>query len=120
MKILFAECCGTLVVPNKKENKPKSCDCGKSYVWWENSLMGRLVIYAEDRSLISVLGLHNGLLTHDMGNNYAVLKDDIKEIVDDTPDSYLFKTYGSLIIRVKVGITNDMRWADKKEYDELI
>lgn len=120
MKIMFAECCRMLVVPYTKESKIRSCDCGKSHVWWENSLSGKLVLYSEDHNNITVIGLHNGLLTHDMGRHYAVLKDDMKSIIDKTSEGFLFKTYESLVIRVKPAMMSDMRWASIEEFDKLM
>ena len=116
---MFAQCCGTLIVPYKKEDKPRSCECGKSHIWWEVLLTGKIAVYTEDKSFVSILGLHNGLLNHDMGGDYTISKDDIKDIIAKTPDNYLFSTYESLIIRVKIGMTGDMRWATKEEYDKL-
>lgn len=118
MKILYAECCATLVVPDKTPEVPRKCDCGKCHVWWDHQ--NRLVLHADDRSEASVIGLHNDLLRRDMGNNLVVFKTDIEDILSNTPDNYLFKKHGSLIIRVKVGVTGDIRWATDPEVVNIL
>lgn len=118
MKILYAECCRELVVPDSKAMAPRFCPCGKSAVWWVDPLDGRLGVYSGyGKEMVSVIGLHNGLLAEkfkqlgDDGHEYGCIQGDvINRMVEETPSSYLFKQVGSLVIRVRPGFTGDIEF----------
>lgn len=119
MKIMFAECCASLVVPNKEDGKPAECYCGKSYVWWEDGARGNLALWTNSDSRPTVLGIHNGLLQDDLDTFVCVTRDAMDGILADTPDNYLFKQVSSLIVRIEPGTTSDIRMVSAREADEL-
>lgn len=50
------------------------------------------------------------LLTEPLTEFPAVQKDTIKRLVEETPESYLFKKVESLIVRFRPEFTNDTRF----------
>lgn len=55
-----------------------------------------------------VLGLHNKFLTAD-----RLGKAGVKAIIDNTPDTYIFKHWESVIIRIRPGASNDTDWSEQ-------
>lgn len=126
MKLLYAECCGTLVVPSRNERVPRWCECQRSCCWWDDPEAGKFAVFSNcGRDKTSIIGLHNGLLLapfkqYDDGRGgireYGFIQGDlIKQILEETPASYAFKTVSSLVIRCRPGFTNDTRFADYAE-----
>lgn len=117
MKILYAECCGTLIVPDNQADTPRWCDCGKSSVWWIDPRKGILGIYSVNGIPgVSVIGLNNSLLREPFtkmndGREYGCIQGTIiKRLIEETPQSYVFKQVESLVIRVRPGFTNDVKF----------
>lgn len=54
-----------------------------------------------------ILGIHNGLLKWEGGFTAKI----ISQMLDDTPETYLFKIQRSLIVRFRPGETGDSSWA---------
>jgi hypothetical protein len=126
MKLLFAECCGDIVAPNRKDTLPRHCNCGKAAVWWGNGAIGELWVWSSlGPKSVSVLGLHNSLLTQPYkqlgeGLEFGCIQADvIREILEQTPSSYVFKQVGSLIIKVRPGFTSDIKFEDEATYRKL-
>jgi hypothetical protein len=126
MKILFAECCGDLVVPDPTPRKARWCRCKGACVWWDDPVSGRLAVYSRHgRFMLSIVGLHNGLLAQQfpvvrdpdtLDRERGVITGDvITRIIEETPASYLFKTLRSLVIRIRPGYTDDTRFAASAE-----
>jgi hypothetical protein len=113
MKLLFAGCCMDLVVPIGTANQVKYCKCGKCCVWWENPFTGQIAVYGPSLDEVSIIGIHNGLLSHP--NQSYISKDIIQNILRETSDYYLFKTMESLIIRFQPGNTSDSKFVKDKE-----
>lgn len=127
MKLLFCGHCATLVVPDARPRQPRSCPCGRHLVWWEDPISGILRVHDRYRTLqiytheetswegpsaswrpaCWIIGLHNGWLTHHAGGRAA-----IDQVLADTPDTYLFKTQGSIAIRIRPGESNDTAYAN--------
>jgi hypothetical protein len=116
MKILFAECCGDLVVPDVcVPGRVRWCKCRLACCWWRNPYTGDFSCWSlrGDR-FVSVLGINNALLTAEFtqippNNEMGVIQADrMAKMIEDTPASYLFKTLKSLIIRVRPGFSNDI------------
>lgn len=113
MKIMLCEHCYNLVVPSNTEKEVKWCSCRQSAVWWKNPETGELGIYGSESDKISVIGLHNRLLTAECSPLVTTTK--IKEIIESTKESYLFKSQETLVIRVRAGITNDIELITEKD-----
>ena len=110
MKILFAECCGSLVVPHSEPDNPNYCKCRSACCWWDNPHTGLFACWSTlGKYYVSIIGLHNGLLADLTPPNSHVTKTDMEQILADTPSTYLFKTLNSLVIRFRPGFTNDTR-----------
>ena len=119
MKLLFCEMCGDIVAPHRLANKPRDCACGRHAVWWVDPSSG--VLRAHDRQGRSsgdlagwphvakawIIGLHNSFLAYP-GNHSAGT---IGAILEGTPDTYIFKKWGSCVIRIRPGESGDTRWA---------
>lgn len=105
MKLLFAECCNSIVVPNRQNNIVTYCPCKQSAVWWIDGSIGHLGVYSWAIIKVSVLGIMNNVLTATCGS--WVDKEQMKEIMDNCPDNYLFKTINSAIVRFRPTYSND-------------
>lgn len=126
-KLLFCEECIDIVAPNPSPREPRWCRCRHHAVWWEDPKHGILRVFeegAEYRPLEEarqgwarklsphrayVLGLHNDFLAFPGVHS----KQSINEIILTTPESYLFRTQGTVIIRIRPGASNDTDWADQ-------
>lgn len=108
MKLMFATCCNSLVVPDLTANIKTACTCGQSSVWWEDPVAGKLVISSSFFGNVSVIGLHNKLLT--LPCNSYINKVQMEEILQNTSNDYLFKTMNSLVIRFKPELSSDTRF----------
>jgi hypothetical protein len=111
MKILFAECCGALVVPGSG-GEVSWCRCKAACCWWEDPPSGKFACHSHfGINGVSVIGIHNSLLSEMFPNGFgAIQKNTIKQIIEDTPETYLFKTVESLIVRFRPEFTNDTKF----------
>jgi hypothetical protein len=115
MKLLYCQQCGDIIAPYRQVNKVRYCNCRRHAVWWENPAMGILRVCDTDgtpngwpiQASAYVLGLHNDFLQWP-GRLDALA---YTEILDQTPDNYLFKQQNSVIIRFRPGETGDTSWA---------
>jgi|SRR6185369_2529587 len=111
MKMMFCHGCGSLVVPSRIAENPKWCECRSCAVWWNDPRAGTLTVFGPSTEYISVIGLNNSFLTRPFqilnGHNpdrseYGCMnKDDIKNLIEECPQGYLFKTIESNVIRVR-------------------
>lgn len=122
MKMLFAECCGTIVVPANKAGVARFCDCKAAACWWDDPVTGRFACYSAHGPLhVSIIGLHNGLLREPFSSyppvgEYGIIQGNtISRILDETPSTYLFQQVRSLVIRIRPGFSNDTRFVEKSE-----
>jgi hypothetical protein len=121
MKLLLCERCGTLAVPMQHPYPiiykiPVSCLCRESWCWWENPELGHLKVYGKDAS---VIGIANSLLQAKF--EYPHIRGfEMKELIKNIPDDYLFKKYESLIIKIQPGSTRDIFPVTKEELDKQI
>lgn len=124
MKALYCEACGTITSPGQEDRVPRSCGCGAHRCWWENGATGQFrVEYMDGHPLTRetgapptksalqcwVLGISNSFLQHTTAGTPS--KEDIDTMLARTPDSYLFKKTGSMIVRLRPGQTSDTAWA---------
>ncbi|SRR6266566_382643 len=121
MKLMWSLCCATLVVPDARNRKIRWCECKKSACWWNDADAGLFVVHAEEGAPIpDVLGLHNGLLTIPYLPSFQMVqRGQIEKLLEDTPDTYLFKRANSVLIRFKPGISGDTRFTGKEEVEQL-
>lgn len=117
MKLLFCENCGDLVTPSKNPHFPKFCECRGSCCWWIDPKVGKFAVWSQfGQKKVSVIGIHNALLT----TPYPEITNESKTVevgclqgatmshlIDETPNSYLFKQLRSLIVRFRPGFSND-------------
>lgn len=127
MKLLYCEQCGDLVVPSGTPKQARLCRCTRACIWWEDPAAGKLVVYSvSGPSSVSVIGLHNGLLTEPFHSHREpsteggcerrlIPGDTIARLIDETPGSYLFKQVQSLVIRIRPGYSSDTRFAGEEE-----
>jgi len=116
MKILFTRCCNSLVVPNKIANKPNTCECGKSSVWWTNPFAGKLTVHTSEKNLwADILCVHNGIFqesgmkTPDYYRNKAA-----------ATENSVFGETQSMIVLVPAGTTSDVVYATDEEFNFLM
>lgn len=112
MKLMYAHCCGSLVVPNSNKNIHTSCPCGKTAVWWNVPFLGHLTIWDPSHTA-TVIGIHNGIFKEPYSSKAI-----FRKILDETSDDYLFKDVDSLIIHIVPGTTNDTRYAELSEHNQ--
>lgn len=124
MKMMFCHLCGDLVVPDRHDFVSKSCTCGNGAVAWTCGAKGELAMHAEGgRDSISLIGLSNALLRHDMGGRSIVDRVTIEEMLADTPSNYYFAPNhcNSLVIRCQPGYSSDVKFFDDpKEFNAHI
>jgi len=121
MKLLYCEVCGTIAVPHQHPfpiiyKIPVSCLCKESWAWWDNPEQGILKVYGPNAS---VLGIANGLL-HANYDFWAIREEEMRTIIEEIPDNYLFKQFKSLIIKYKPGFTGDTIIVTKEELEKQI
>lgn len=121
MKLLYCEACGTIAVPYQHPYPmiykiPVSCSCKGSWAWWENPEQGILKVHG---AKASVLGIANSLL-HAKFDHSVIGEEQMKTIIEEIPDNYLFKKHKSLIIKYKPGFTGDTILVTKEELDKQI
>ena len=123
MKLLFCEPCGDIIAPNPNANDVRWCRCKRHAVWWLNPYSGVLRVWdAEEGPLRSscdgpiwrphaprayVIGLTNALLRCPVQLNAVI----VEELIDAHEDSYLFKRWRSLVIRIRPGESSDTAWS---------
>lgn len=117
MKLLLCEDCATLVVPANTANTPRFCDCGRHACWWQNPELGIFRVH-DIGQMVSlptplvlqrayIIGLTNALLR----DTEPMTADRVQWLIDQHPDSYLFKTFRSLVIRIRPGHSSDTAYA---------
>lgn len=133
MKLLYCERCGDIVAPFRLPGKPRFCAGECHAVWWLDPGRGVLRLYensstaawspkapGRDFDAIGkawlrkrsphaawVIGLHNGFLKTD-----PLGKATIRALIEATPDTYIFRSWESLLIKVRPGESNDTDWAE--------
>lgn len=110
MKLLYCLDCRNIIQPFVK-NIPRFCSCEKHAIWWENN--NKVVVYCKSmkEKKCYVLGIHNNFLLMDEGQ--GLYKEQIQNILKNTPDNYLFKRWNSLIVRIIPGLSGDTQFTDK-------
>lgn len=119
-KLMLCEDCGDIVAPSRRDLNARWCDCGRHAVWWEDGRAGKLVLHDKVAGKPNpgshydgfprsgpkawVIGIHNAVLTESLNAEAA-------KLLIDLADGYLFKTRGSLIIRIRPLESNDTRWS---------
>lgn len=116
MKLMYCQDCGDVVAPGLRNREPQRCACRRHSVWWENGGAG--VLRLEDhanrtlpypaRPRAYVIGLSNSILREPREGLNAEI---VQELIDRHPESYLFKQWRSLIIRIRPGESSDTAWA---------
>jgi len=122
VKAIYCEICGTITSPGPRDMHPKVCHCGTHRCWWADGRLGQFrVEYLLGHPLtretgapfgrpeVWVLGLHNGFLHHHSAGSPSV--DEVRHLLEQTPDSYIFKKTGSLVVRFRPGQSSDTAWA---------
>jgi hypothetical protein len=123
MKLMFCQECGDLVVPYPEPEQYRFCRCKRHAVWWHNPHAGVLRIHDAAHKAepefgprgahmprsprAYVIGLSNMIFGFP-GNMTAEF---VQEMIDAHEDSYLFKRYRSLVIRIRPGESGDTGWA---------
>jgi hypothetical protein len=123
MKAIYCELCGDIVAPYG-DHKPRKCACGRHAVWWEDGAKG-LIRVADLRGTpeevravggkplgdpkVWILGITNALLSYPGRGTPS--SDEVQRLIDEHPDSYLFKTTRSLIVRIRPGQSGDSAWS---------
>ena len=121
MKLLYCERCYSIVVPNPTANEPTFCRCEahpilKSACWWEDPAVGLFKIYCPvGVRFVSALGIHNGFLAEPIPEDGLIRGSLMQELIEETPESYFFKQFRSLIVRFRPGASSDTSFTDKWE-----
>jgi hypothetical protein len=124
MKVLFCQECGDIIAPYRQNKRPRFCDCGRHAVWWRDGNAG--LISAHDTLFVPpantdpyatprvpkawILGMTNSFLNFP---NFDMSAEDIQAIIDSHPDTYMFKTRRTCIVRFRPGHSSDSRWESK-------
>lgn len=129
MKLMFCGNCGDIVSPGLADLEVRWCACRRHAVWWIDGGRGILRVHdaqmpernGGDGGRAWVLGLHNGVL-HDGGlvkyghaGNEVTTKAQVERLIDETPDTYVFKRARSLVVRFAPGYTGDTAWSQLPE-----
>ncbi len=138
-KLLFCGACFDLVSPDPVNMQPRWCRCKRHAVWWRDGAKGLISVNDKmffnrnggDGGVGWIIGIHNGLLTEggvtahgyraadkindppqyaEIKGNLVTTKETVDALLDDTPDSYIFKRAMSLIIRISPGESSDSQW----------
>lgn len=114
MKILICAVCNDFVAP-RGTAEPRWCACARHAVWWRNPFTGAISVFDAQgaRDSAFILGLHNGYISDSLIYRHGPTKARIQEILDETPDSYLFKQHNSVAVRFVPGSTGDSEWASE-------
>ena len=130
MKLLYCHLCGDIIAPAPEACVPRFCRCLDHAVWWLSPMLGVLRLWyrhgqydppnpdyngvqptwhrMQFSPMAYVIGVHNGFLADERHHSAST----VREHLDRTPDSYVFKRIGSLIVRVRPGESNDTDWAE--------
>lgn len=135
-KLMFCGDCGDVVAPSHTDMNPKWCRCERHAVWWRDGQNGLISVH--DRMFPErngspggtawIIGIHNGILTEGgrigdpnmpkmskdgtkyLDGNCRTRAEDIERLIEETPDSYQFKTARSMIVRIYPGYSSDSKW----------
>ena len=123
-KLMFCGECGDVVSPGLNTKEVRWCQCKRHAVWWDNPHSGQIRVHDSwmpertggDGGQAWIIGLHNGVLTFggliaDHRKNLLTKKQDVEFLLSTTPDTYLFKTANSLVVRISPGSSNDTAWS---------
>jgi hypothetical protein len=95
-----------------------ACACGNVKVKWLDAKAGTVVVAAQDRESVRLLGMNNGYLIPAI--KYGGMWEDYRKMHDEATNAsgYLFdKSMASCwAVVVKIGRSNDVRWATDEEY----
>ena len=86
--------------------------CKRYYVWWRDGARGLISVH-------DTLGVNIGAFIIGINNAIFSLKsdepsaEDYQKLIDATPDTYLFKTRRSLVVRIVPGHSTDSKWDDQ-------
>lgn len=124
MKLLYCQDCADITTPGESSLAPHRCRCKRHAVWWEDPLRGVVRVCDTQGHVALVreldgapageprawlLGIANSLLT--FWSVATPTADQVQALIDDIPDSYLFRSTRSLILRFRPGQTGDSGWA---------
>lgn len=98
-----------------RSSGPVTCECGNVTGWWIDPNRGIARVYATDRSLAKIMGVHNGLVraafsAYDFS---AQRWQDIHKALCEVADGFLFKDRNCPVVIVAIGMSNDVTWADR-------
>ena len=117
MKMLLCENCGDLVVPSVTAHEAKWCRCNASCCWWINPKNGEFGCWSQlGKRAVSIVGINNMLFTEPFSKAGSdelgcIQQESIDRMINETPDSFLFKRLKSMIIRFRPGFTSDTIFA---------
>lgn len=120
MKLLFCQDCGDIIAPHPQADDPRWCRCERHAVWWTDPRKGILRLHDRQyppskgwkypgRPRAYVIGLTNALLHC---QTEGLTAETVQQLIDRHDDSYLFKRWRSLVIRIRPGESGDTGWAN--------
>jgi hypothetical protein len=110
MKMMFACCCGTIVVPHHEDRVVRWCACQAAACWWEDIRRGQFALFSHGGEGAALgLALHNGLLAEPVGAAGYVQRDKIERLIAQSRFG-VFKEAGSLVIKYRPGFAPDCRF----------
>jgi hypothetical protein len=124
VKLIFCEVCGDIVAPDPVARRVRECACGTHAVWWEDPQAGQLrVCYKSGhkhlvaanngaprgRPEVFVVGISNAILQ--FKGDAMLSADAVQAVIDQHPESYIFRKARSLVIRIRPGDSNDTAWS---------
>jgi hypothetical protein len=135
---MYCQVCSDIVCPESTPMQYRHCKCKRHAVWWRNPTAGQLSVWDRERRLVDsvftnedgatttyqvvisgwapavwVLGMTNSWLTHP---KESLNKQDYEDIIEAHPTTYLFKTLGSVAIRIRPGFSSDTKWDDLPQH----
>jgi hypothetical protein len=115
MKLLYCESCGDIIAPYREANKPRYCVCERHAVWWTDPTKGVLSVFDTWKPTLPpacyIIGIHNGFLNNEQE---FMREEDYRQVIRDTPESYYFKQFNTVAIRIRPGTSNDTSYAECK------
>jgi hypothetical protein len=103
-----------------------TCRCGNASAWWTDPQRGIAKVYAKQRDLVRIIGIHNSFLQFTFNfhpwaidHTSKAWKEETQKICDSA-EGYIFHTdkRNCPVAIIGIGVTNDVSWAEEPPWRE--